>query len=82
MKKKVIDGVCFIDFQDPCSFLDVEKMECMVYERRFEFCRECKKMNILHPFTCSYLPDTCGYVEFFKKGGWFKYLKSFFSVKR
>ena len=76
LQKKVIEGVCFIDMNDPCEFLDPETKKCMVFESRFKMCPDCRKMTVLHPFFCSYLPDTCGYVEFFRKWGWLKMIKS------
>ncbi len=65
---------------DPCEFLDTETRECMVYEKRFSMCPECRKMTVFHPFFCSYLPEHCGYVEFFKKFGWYRMLKKKFKI--
>ena len=75
LKKKVINSICIIDINDPCEFLDVETKQCMIYEKRFEICSACKKMTLFHILFSSYLPDSCGYVEFFRKFGWLKKIK-------
>ncbi|MCP5514422.1 MAG: hypothetical protein H7A26_03035 [Spirochaetales bacterium] len=72
LKKKVIDGNCIIDKNSPCQYLDIESNRCLVYEKRFILCRECRKMTIFHALFSSYLPDDCGYVVFFRKGGFLK----------
>ncbi|MCL2706290.1 MAG: hypothetical protein FWE72_08815 [Spirochaetaceae bacterium] len=74
-KKKTIDGVCIIDFNAPCEYLDVESNLCFVYEKRFKKCDDCKRMTVFKALFADFLPDNCGYVEFFKNLGFFKIIR-------
>ncbi|MDX9802265.1 MAG: hypothetical protein RBT69_13125 [Spirochaetia bacterium] len=78
LKKKMIDGICIIDKNSPCQYLDIESNQCFVYENRFQMCPECKKMTVFKALFNSYLPDDCGYVVFFRKAGFIKYLQNYF----
>jgi len=76
LKKEFVDnGVCVINFNNPCEYLDVESNLCFVYEKRFEICHECKKMTLFKALFADFLPDDCGYVDFFRKCGIFKIFK-------
>ena len=55
-----------IDLSRPCFYLDPVSRLCTVYERRFEVCRQCRKMTIAHALFTSYLPESCGYVQKFR----------------
>ncbi|MCL2295099.1 MAG: hypothetical protein FWC36_09590 [Spirochaetes bacterium] len=74
-KKKLVDGVWVINFNNPCEYLDIESNLCFFYEKRFEMCPECKKMTIFKALFGDFFPDTCGYVVFFRKMGFFKIIK-------
>lgn len=56
----------YTDFSSPCRYLDEQTRRCTVYEKRFEVCKECKKMTIFHALFADFLPHSCGYVERFR----------------
>jgi uncharacterized cysteine cluster protein YcgN (CxxCxxCC family) len=56
-----------IDFKNPCRFLDVKTKQCTVYDRRFDVCPTCKKVNIFKALFSPYLPESCAYVQKFRK---------------
>jgi uncharacterized cysteine cluster protein YcgN (CxxCxxCC family) len=56
----------FIDYNRPCSYLDVETGGCLVYEERFRTCRSCIPMTVFHALFADYLPGNCGYVLKFR----------------
>jgi uncharacterized cysteine cluster protein YcgN (CxxCxxCC family) len=74
-KKKIVDGLWKIDFNDPCEYMELQSKTCMIYEKRFEMCRDCKKMTIIKALFADFLPDNCGYVQFFERLGFFKIIK-------
>ena len=39
----------------------------MIYDQRFKLCRDCAKVNLLRALFYPLLPDSCGYVERFRK---------------
>ena len=73
--KRTVNGVCIINYNSPCEYLDVESNLCFVYENRFKTCHDCKKMTVLRALFADFLPDTCGYVDFFRKMGFLKLIK-------
>jgi uncharacterized cysteine cluster protein YcgN (CxxCxxCC family) len=62
------NGAIVTDWRAPCRFLEESTRLCMVYEKRFRACPECKKMTIVHALFAPYLPETCGYVRKFRRG--------------
>jgi uncharacterized cysteine cluster protein YcgN (CxxCxxCC family) len=75
LKKKFADGAWIINSNNPCEYFDVESNLCFVYENRFKMCRDCKKMTVFKALFADFLPDNCGYVDFFSKKGFFKIIK-------
>ena len=61
------NGRLVIRFGSPCQFLDTETHLCTVYECRFQVCPECRKVTIFHALFSRYLPDSCGYVQAYRK---------------
>jgi len=56
-----------VDWARPCRFLDPASRLCTVYERRFERCPECRRMTIRHALFTPWLPESCGYVQAFRR---------------
>jgi hypothetical protein len=56
-----------LDYGSPCRHLDEGSRLCRVYEVRFRACPECRRMTIFHALFSRFLPDTCGYVEAFRR---------------
>ena len=54
------------NYSRPCRFLNEKTRLCTVYKRRFEVCRECRRMTLYHAFFVRWLPDACGYVRRFR----------------
>jgi uncharacterized cysteine cluster protein YcgN (CxxCxxCC family) len=65
-EKEIAGGKVLIDYRSPCRHLDASTGLCIVYDRRFRECRECRKMTIFHALFVSYLPNSCGYVQLFR----------------
>ncbi len=51
----------------PCRCLDEQTMTCRIYTERFRENRDCRKMTILKAMFASYLPDSCGYVQWARR---------------
>ncbi|MEW5814071.1 MAG: hypothetical protein AB1798_01580 [Spirochaetota bacterium] len=60
-------GRLYIDFNAPCMYLNLKNNTCAVYDKRFSVCVDCKKLTIFHAMFSGYLPDSCGYVEKYRK---------------
>ncbi|MDC7225282.1 MAG: YkgJ family cysteine cluster protein [Spirochaetales bacterium] len=63
---KAVNKRYFIDYSSPCSYLDIETGNCLVYEKRFRVCRSCLPMTIFHALFADYLPEDCAYVQKFR----------------
>ena len=61
-------GCLVIKYDSPCQFLDTETKLCTVYDYRFKVCPECRKVTIFHALFSRYLPDSCGYVQAYRRG--------------
>jgi uncharacterized cysteine cluster protein YcgN (CxxCxxCC family) len=51
----------------PCEHFDKRTNLCRVYENRFKVCRYCAKVRLYHALFSRCLPDTCGYVERYRR---------------
>lgn len=40
---------------------------CTVYDRRFEMCRECRRVTIFHALFDPGMPPQCGYVQYYRR---------------
>jgi uncharacterized cysteine cluster protein YcgN (CxxCxxCC family) len=47
--------------------LDVESKQCTVYSRRFEMCKQCHRVTILHALFDPGMPRQCGYVQYYRR---------------
>jgi len=56
-----------IDLSRPCEYLDLETMKCRVYKTMFSCNKWCGKVTLFHACFSRALPDTCGYVEEYRK---------------
>ena len=56
-----------INMQRPCPYLVVETGLCMVYEKRFKVCPDCKKVTLFKALFSSLLPAECAYVRRYRK---------------
>lgn len=61
-----VNNKFYIDYSRPCSFLDIETGDCLVYNQRFKVCKNCVPMTIFHALFADYLPDDCAYVRKFR----------------
>ena len=61
-------GRLIIHYELPCRYLDIKTNLCTVYENRFKYCLECKKMTRFRAWFYPLLPADCGYVEWYRKG--------------
>jgi uncharacterized protein len=52
-----------INTKRPCAYLSVETGLCMVYEKRFKVCPDCKKVTLSRARFSSLLPAECAYVR-------------------
>ncbi|MEM5947906.1 hypothetical protein WKV44_05055 [Spirochaetia bacterium 38H-sp] len=68
------DGTLFIDYDRPCEYLDTDSNLCTVYERRFEVCKTCRKVNIFHALFARHMPPDCAYVSFYRYGGFYEHV--------
>lgn len=57
----------YTDYTSPCRFLDRKTKQCAVYEIRFTACDDCRKMTVFHALFAAYLPETCGYVRYYRR---------------
>ncbi len=60
-------GGVFIDYSQPCRYLDTATGRCTVYERRFEVNPDCRKVTIFHAKYDRLMPPTCGYVRAYRR---------------
>jgi len=51
----------------PCRFLDVAERRCKIYEHRFEACPDCLPVTEHNLTELVWLPESCGYVEYFNR---------------
>ena len=65
--EKIIDGDYLIISDITCDYLDTVSGLCTVYEKRFEKCERCMKVNLFRACFASYLPPGCQYVLWAKK---------------
>ena len=56
-----------VNWDAPCRYLDAAGRRCTVYERRFRMCPDCRRMTLYHALFTSWLPETCGYVNVFRR---------------
>ncbi len=56
-----------VDWSRPCRWLDPRSRLCTVYAERFERCPECRRMTLRHAMFTTWLPDSCGYVQAFRR---------------
>ena len=63
---KLVDEEDNLIAATPCEHLDQETGLCLVYENRFTVCPDCIKLTLENLPTFDWLPDDCGYVEYFK----------------
>jgi uncharacterized protein len=56
-----------IHLSRPCEFFNKKTRLCNVYATRFATCRWCGKVRLWHVLFSRCLPDTCGYVERFRR---------------
>ena len=56
-----------VNYNAPCRYLDTQTGLCTVYEDRFRACPECRKLNLFTALFDPSLPDSCGYVQTFRK---------------
>lgn len=66
-QKEIRGGKVHVQMGAPCRFLDLSTRLCVVYERRFRVCRECRKMRWVHARFSRWLPDSCGYVRHYRR---------------
>lgn len=66
-KNETDEGVIYIDFNSPCTYLDTYTNQCTVYENRFKICKDCSRLGARHALFARWLPPDCGYVETFRK---------------
>jgi uncharacterized protein len=66
-EKTIEDGVLEVHDDRPCPCLDTKTMECRVYEKRFSYIPECSRMTLLKAIFASWLPESCGYVQWAKR---------------
>jgi len=67
-ERELRGGTLYINYNAPCRYLDTETKRCRVYDHRFRVSTDCRKMTIFHAKFSRYLPETCGYVEHYRKG--------------
>jgi uncharacterized cysteine cluster protein YcgN (CxxCxxCC family) len=51
----------------PCEHLDKRTHLCKISEDRFRICSYCGKVRLYHALLSRCLPDTCGYVERYRR---------------
>jgi uncharacterized protein len=51
----------------PCEYFDRRAKLCRIYDRRFRICHYCGKVRLYHALLSRCLPDTCGYVEHYRR---------------
>ncbi len=68
-EKEIRGGRVYVRMDAPCRYLDLRTRQCRVYERRFLVCRECRKLRWVHARFSRWLPDSCGYVQWFRLRG-------------
>ena len=56
-----------IHMNKPCEYFDKRTKLCKIYEERFRICRYCGKVRLYHALFSRCLPDTCGYVEHYRR---------------
>lgn len=71
-EKIVIRGRIHINLDSSCRFLDPYTKTCHVYSQRFTRCRDCARLTLRHALFASYLPETCGYVQKYRRRNFFK----------
>ena len=59
-------GKLIIHKESPCPYLDTATNLCTVYERRFRVNPDCGKMTLYRAKHSRRLPDSCGYVQFYR----------------
>ena len=67
--EKVVSGnTLVIDLDSWCEFYDPKSKQCTVYAKRFVECERCRKMTVWRAMFASYIPETCAYAEWARKG--------------
>ncbi len=51
----------------PCEHFNKRTRLCKIYENRFTLCAFCGKVRLYHALFSRCLPDTCGYVEHYRR---------------
>ncbi len=65
-EKEIRRGRVYVRMDSPCRYLDLRTRLCRVYDKRFQVCRECRKLRYVHARFSRWLPDSCGYVQWFR----------------
>jgi uncharacterized protein len=66
-RKRVFGKGVVILWRRPCPYLQISSGLCKVYSRRFSVCRDCRKVTIFHALFDRYMPESCAYVERFRR---------------
>jgi uncharacterized cysteine cluster protein YcgN (CxxCxxCC family) len=65
-EKVIINDTLVIDLDSYCEHYDIKTKTCKIYATRFVDSVRCKKVTLAKAMFASYLPPTCGYVEWAK----------------
>lgn len=66
-EKALYGHTLVVDLDSWCEFYDPKTKQCTVYAERFMHSVRCKKMTRFRAMFASYLPPSCGYVEWAQK---------------
>lgn len=67
MEKTIVSSRVIYHLDKPCVHLDTSDMHCTIYASRFADCSHCRKMTLYKALFASYLPDSCGYVQWARR---------------
>ena len=62
-EKTIIGDQIIFDLDSWCVFFDPATRKCTIYAERFALSNRCRKVDWKKAMFASYLPPTCGYVE-------------------
>ncbi|MCF7942705.1 MAG: hypothetical protein K9M84_13920 [Spirochaetia bacterium] len=62
-EKTISGSQVWYDMDSWCRFYDPETRTCTVYAQRFSKEVRCRSVNLFRAMFASYLPPTCGYVQ-------------------
>ncbi|MFP3958534.1 MAG: hypothetical protein ACLFUX_00030 [Spirochaetaceae bacterium] len=66
-RSRLNGGGVFIDYSQPCRFLDTGTSLCRVYDERFRVNPMCRKVTWFHARFDRLMPPTCGYVRAYRR---------------